>query len=56
MFQLVRGRDELVVGIAMVLKLETVLSVRLAASVNGQSLQVRLVTVLQNELREDMLL
>ena len=56
MSQLVRGRDELVVEFAILLKLDTALSVRLAASVYGQSLEIRLETVLQNELREDLLL
>ena len=56
MFQLVRGRDELVVGFAILLKLEIALSVRHTVSGYGQSLEIRLETVLQNELREDVLL
>ena len=55
-FHLVRRRGEMVVACSILLELDTVLPVRHTARGNGQSLEVRLVAVLRNKVRQKVLL
>ena len=55
-FQLVRRRGEMAVACAILLELDTTLSMRHTARGNGRSMEVRLVAVLRNKVRQKVLL